>query len=349
MALPQYASWEIYEITEENLPDICDELNVDDDDGIIDKLRRTLDALPGHMTRCEGIFRSQYQAPLAIGDIISYNNGNMNTRFYIVIDIVLKYPVAFFSIDVGNPLTETLFRYSNIDPAEDPILALGVFVHWTCSFTQSRVECENGIVMADHYAATAATHKINVANYVTDGVANLLLDDLNDMGIEINDEEIEFNNVIFYSIGIEGARERHRKNGKLSACRFMYEWRQVETNDSLPVIFNQPSYENTMYYFYIRNGPSFNESDLKQHFINDGSDISAPNGTYEEDDPDYFNDENFSCPQGPINEANLANHNANNNMVGGRRSRKTNSSRRRRRSRRRKSRRFAAHSRRPNK
>jgi hypothetical protein len=319
MALPQYTHWEIYEINEENLGDIRDELHVGDENGIIDKLRRTVNALPANMPRCEAIFRDPYQAPLQIDNIMSFDNGIVSTRNYIVIDTILRYPVAFISIDVGNPLSHTLFNYYRVLEDDPVILALGVFIHWTCSFTQSRVICHGGVRMSEHYAFAAATHKINVANYVTDQIAEQLLDELNDLGMEIEGEPVEVNNVIFYSIGIEGARERHRKNGKLSACRFMYKWDQIETHQKLPDVFDQPSYENTMYYFYIRGGPPFNINPLKQYFINQDDDISYPNGTYPVGHPRYFNDENFSCPKGPIDDGDVPN-----NMAGGyRRRRKT--------------------------
>jgi hypothetical protein len=296
---PQYPNWRCFEITEATLPAIRAALGVARNNMLVQKLVRTAEAMPPGINRCEELLRAPGNAAITIDNLTSYNiAGGMRIRQYIVVDTVLQYPVGFMSLKVGNPLINTVFRHRTVRQDGAMILALGAYIFWTCSFTNSMIACTGGRVMGTYYTEQAVTYKLNVANFLTDYVGRTLLEELNAAYAAALPNEVK--NVIFYSIGIEGSRARHRKNGKLDACRFMDEWITILDNETLPDKFEYPAYNNTMYYFYMNNGLQFNLSPLQRKFITEGEDISQPNGTYPVGHPNFFDDENFSCPHGEI-------------------------------------------------
>lgn len=292
---PQYPHWTCFEITEVTLPAIRGSLNVARNNMIVQKLVRTAEAMPAGMNRCEELLRGPGDPPITIDSLTSYvTAGGFSIRNYIVVDTVLRYPVCYMSIKVGSPLINTVFRHRTVKEAGQPIRALGAYIFWACSFTNSRIVCTGDRIMAAYYTEQAATYKLNAANYLTNFIGRALLNELNPAYRAVLLTDVKY--VIFYSIGIEGSRERHRKNGKLDACTFMDRWLAIMDNMTLPVKFEYPAYDNTMYYFYMGDDTPFNLSPLQRQFIDAGEDISQPNGTYPVGHPTFFNDENFSCP-----------------------------------------------------
>lgn len=298
-AKPQYPHWTCFEITAATLPAIRSALGVARNNMVVQKLVRTADAMPAGTNRCEELLRRPGEPALTIEDITSYALADgFSMRMFIIVDTVLQYPVCYMSVKVGNPLINTVFRHRTVRDAGAMILALGAYISWTCSFTNSVIVCAGGRIMATYYTEQAVTYKLNAANFLTDFVGKQLLAELNTEYAAALPNRVT--NVIFYSIGIEGSRERHRKNGKLDACRFMDQWINLLDNETLPDKFDYPAYDNTMYYFYMNDGNQFNLSPLQRRFVAAGEDISQPNGTYPLGHAHFFSDDNFSCPQGAI-------------------------------------------------
>jgi hypothetical protein len=297
---PQYPNWVVLLIDESTLPEILELTDSPSPKKFMEKLLNACREDIAELGDQCNVF--PVGGNYTINDALTHVNPETNDRYlyFVVIDTYLRYPVGILNIVIKDSLMNALFEHNTLD-----VKALGCYISWTCSFTKShkRVSAEktSPTTIRDYYAAQAAYYQLTISKFVTDYVGEWLLHNLH----ETIDGTEEIKNVIFYSLGVEGARVAHRKHGKLNACTFIEQW--VNHNgDNIPKVYDEPPFSNMMYYFYIQGGQQFIGSELYNMFIENGQDISQPKRSFWGGVPyghkNFWKDTNFICPDGDIND-----------------------------------------------
>lgn len=326
---PQYPFWVIHELKPENMAAIRQLTGLASNNAFFELLANIANTqIDEHGISCEHLLRPRPDAPAHIRAAFRIENFYSkqiereddnyaviveNIRHFVVFDIALRLPVGYMSINTQNDTNRAIFQLydggSNNEGNNnwnDDIQAYGIYIDFSCSFTMSPFVMVNGQTIAAYYAAKLPIYTISLAKFMHNTIANMLLAEVN----ANNDEEIRY--VLFYSLGVEESRPRHRKNGKVSACNFMDDWNNAYGQNPQQV-FGIPDVDkpSMMYYLYMPEGRSFVGSHLYNILVDDGRDISVPNAGAP-GDPGYYNDDNFHC-------LHANNENSNEEMDGGRR------------------------------
>ncbi len=255
-------------------------------------------AISGKFLQCEELYYLD-RSKTEIDDFypkVQKNNTHI-VRNYVVIDTRLRVPVGYMSLTMPDDpyFASGVFAHKDYDIVQ----ALAVYISWTCSFTMSSVKPKNPVNPEDkkktinkYYAEQATQFTLKLAKFMHNQIAQQLL-------AKLGRDDVRY--VLFYSIGAEEAREQHRKNGKLNTCTFVNEWSNSD-GQTIPEFYNEPIEDNTMFYLYMPGGVDFVGSPLHQDLSEHHSDLSKA-GDLEPGDPDYFKDDNWSCPsEKPKNE-----------------------------------------------
>lgn len=164
-------------------------------------------------------------------------------------------------------------------------------ISWTCSFTNSPV-IFRGRKVKDVIGANKPAYAINMGKYITDNVCEMMLNDLH----RYDSDTSEIQQVMLVSTGIDSARVRHRKNGKLTACKFLEEWVNYHGSNIMEE-YGLDHKGSLMFYLYDRNLTTFIGSDDYEFLKKTGSDLA----TIIDDtltNNSRFANTNYTCPSG---------------------------------------------------
>jgi hypothetical protein len=132
--------------------------------------------------------------------------------------------------------------------------------------------------------------KMSVAKYITNEVSRMLYEEHRRLY-----PERALDGVILLSTALGSARPSHRRNGKLSACKFLDEFKNpIYTN--MVDLFDARDWDiGNMFNLYLANGQEFAPGNqLYDSLLADGADLHVRiPGT----DPNNFEDESFKCAQ----------------------------------------------------
>ena len=187
--------------------------------------------------------------------------------------------------DDGNIVPEDI-RY--IRASEHiPLSVLPAVIDWTCSFVNEGALTAN---IKELVKANLKHANMSVAKYITNEVSRMLLEEHR---IAYPDRHID--GVILLSVGADGARPLHRRNGKLSTCKFLEEFQNDSYKDvkMLDILNARDMPISNMFNFYLVNGEEFRPGNPTfDSLIKDGADLQV---RIEGTDPKNFEDSAYKC------------------------------------------------------
>jgi hypothetical protein len=283
--------WAVFLVSEETLEDILEHVGLDEED-LLENLNSHIESDHVEEIGCAAF----YEGLDSIHRLYPYNNDE-NQKYisnYLAVSASAGI-IGFLAVeqifdDDEDKYHVNIFEHQNGDSEGHHLEAFVGKITWTCSFTNSPVEFRGRPVRDIIGEQKAAPHIINVGKYITDRVCAMLLDELH----EFDEETEDVDRVLLFSTGIETARRRHRKNGKLSACRFLEEWENFEGSNIMEA-YDQELMNNLMFYFWSADGAKFVGGDLYHWLSATGSDLSTITN---EAAADKYGNTNYSCPSG---------------------------------------------------